>query len=160
LLRCEALHEPREEAVRTQFERVVRAFGLPARIRSDNGSPFATQSPAGLSALSVWWIKLGIVPERIDPGHPEQNGRHERMHRTLKAEATRPAATNLASRQRVFDEHELPPPHYGDDVEVRWAYANGAIGLARRQDLDWPRACRGAPSPDPFLVRGAWVEVV
>jgi integrase-like protein len=75
LLRCEALSEPREEPVRAQFERVFREFGLPARIRSDNGSPFATQSPAGLSALSVWWIKLGIVPERITATTQVRRGR-------------------------------------------------------------------------------------
>jgi len=89
--------------VRPHFERAFREFGLPERIRSDNGPPFATLGPGGLSALSVHWIKLGIHPERIDPGHPEQNGRHERMHKTLKAEATAPPAPTLADQQRTFD---------------------------------------------------------
>ncbi|MGK4007812.1 integrase core domain-containing protein [Sorangium sp. So ce1036] len=75
----------------------------PNRIRSDNGPPFATQGIGGLSALSVSWIKLGVVPERIEPGKPQQNGRHERMHKTLKAEATSPPEATLAAQQRVFD---------------------------------------------------------
>ena len=79
------------------FEKVFREFGLPERIRTDNGVPFATVSLARLSSLSAWWIQLGILPELIEPGKPQQNGRHERMHRTLKAETTRPAAGNLQS---------------------------------------------------------------
>ncbi|HEU4533485.1 MAG TPA: helix-turn-helix domain-containing protein [Polyangiaceae bacterium] len=98
LLGCEALATADERAVRPHFERLFRAFGLPARIRSDNGPPFATVGFGGLSALAVWWIKLGIVPERIEPGHPEQNGRHERMHRTLKAEATRPPEADASAQ--------------------------------------------------------------
>ena len=90
LLKCEGMAEPRE-------------FGVPRRMRSDNGPPFATLSPGGLSSLSVWWVKLGIVPERIEPGHPEQNGRHERMHRTLKAETAKPPAATPADPQRAFD---------------------------------------------------------
>jgi putative transposase len=89
--------------VKPHFERAFREFGLPLRMRSDNGPPFASTGLGGLSALSVWWIKLGIVPERIEPGKPQQNGRHERMHRTLKAEATKPPAPTLAEQQRVFD---------------------------------------------------------
>jgi transposase InsO family protein len=78
------------------FERLFRAYGLPARIRSDNGVPFATAALGRLSALSAWWIKLGITPELIEPSSPQQNGQHERMHRTLKAEATKPARASLA----------------------------------------------------------------
>jgi len=115
LLACTALTEPQEGPVRAEFERVFREFGLPARIRSDNGPPFATTARGGLSALAVWWIKLGIVPERIDPGHPEQNGRHERMHKTLKAEATQPPSADCASQQRRFDpwrrEYNVERPH-------------------------------------------------
>jgi hypothetical protein len=72
-------------------------------MRSDNGTPFASTGVGGLSELSVWWIRLGIRPLRIDPGAPQQNGVHERMHGTLKQEATRPAAKNLVEQQRVFD---------------------------------------------------------
>lgn len=86
-------------------------------IRTDNGTPFASQAIRRLSRLSVQWIKLGIVPELIEPSHPEQNGRHERMHRTLKAEATRPPAANLRAQQRVFDhfrhEYNELRPHEG-----------------------------------------------
>jgi hypothetical protein len=95
--------QPRDAPVRVHFERVFREFGVPLRIRSDNGPPFASTGLGGLSALSVWWIKLGILPERIEPGQPQQNGRHERMHRTLKAEATIPPQSTLIEQQRVFD---------------------------------------------------------
>lgn len=103
LLKCEALSEPTTAPVCVQFRFAFQEFGLPDRIRTDNGAPFASAALGGLSALSVWWIKLGIVPERIEPGHPEQNGRHERMHRTLKAEATQPPGADLAEQQRLFD---------------------------------------------------------
>lgn len=103
LLKCEGVAKPDDASVRPHFERAFREFGLPERIRSDNGPPFATLGVGGLSALSVSWIKLGIHPERTEPGHPEQNGRHERMHKTLKAEATSPPGATLAEQQRTFD---------------------------------------------------------
>ncbi len=93
LLLCEALESTREDPAITAFEQLFQERGLPSAIRSDNGVPFA--SPNGLfnlSKLSVWWLRLGIAIERIKPGHPQQNGRHERMHLTLKKEATRPPA--------------------------------------------------------------------
>ena len=92
LLKCESVKRPDTEHAKVHFERAFREYGLPLRIRSDNGLPFATAGIGGLSELSVWWMKLGIHPERIEPGHPEQNGRHERMHRTL-GRRNRPAAT-------------------------------------------------------------------
>src|SRR4051794_17159953 len=76
-------------------------FGLPLKMRTDNGPPFASRALGGLCKLAVWWIQLGILPECIEPGHPEQNGRHERMHRTLKAEATQPPGRNLLVQQRT-----------------------------------------------------------
>jgi transposase InsO family protein len=103
LLACEALCEPKTAPTREQFERVFREFGLPERLRTDNGAPFASKALGGLSDLAVWWIKLGIVPERIEPGHPEQNGRHERMHRTLGEEAANPPGATRAEQQRAFD---------------------------------------------------------
>lgn len=103
-LKCEGLAQPREEPVQRQFELAFQEFGLPQRIRTDNGVPFASTAAGGLTGLAVWWIKLGIVPERIDPGHPEQNGRHERMHRTLKDETTKPPGSDMAVQQRAFDE--------------------------------------------------------
>ncbi len=100
LLLCEALESNRQELAFPAFERLFHERGLPRAIRSDNGVPFA--SPHGLfqlSKLSVWWLRLGISIERIRPGHPQQNGRHERMHLTLKKEATRPAGANLLQQQ-------------------------------------------------------------
>ena len=88
------------------FERLFREYGLPKAIRTDNGAPFATPAFCGLSKLSVWWIKLGIRHQRIEPGRPEQNGAHERMHRTLKAETTRPPQKDQAAQQRRFDEFQ------------------------------------------------------
>ena len=89
---------------RTVFERAFREGGLPRRIQTDNGAPFvAPRSKVGLTELSVWWIQLGIEPIRIEPGHPEQNGAHERMHRTLKAETARPPAGSRGAQQRRFN---------------------------------------------------------
>jgi putative transposase len=103
LLRCEATTSPTEGFVRMVLESAFREFGLPARIKSDNGTPFAAPTLGGLSRLSVWWIKLGVVPERIEPGKPQQNGRQERMHRTLKRETALPPRASLAAQQRAFD---------------------------------------------------------
>jgi transposase InsO family protein len=91
------------EAVRAEFERLFLLYGLPTRIRSDNGGPFSTTAPGGLSRLSVWWVKLGIVLERTQPGHPEQNGAHERMHRTLKDEVTHPPKHDRPAQQLDCD---------------------------------------------------------
>lgn len=105
LLAVEALTTTKEEYAKPVFERVFKEFGLPRAIRTDNGPPFASaNSLFNLSRLSVWWLRLGIEIERIQPGHPEQNGRHERMHRTLKQEATKPASDNLLLQQERFDE--------------------------------------------------------
>jgi transposase InsO family protein len=104
LLLCEALESTREDLAFPAFEDLFRERGLPLAIRSDNGVPFA--SPHGLfqlSRLSVWWLRLGIAIERIRPGHPQQNGRHERMHLTLKQQTTRPGAANFLQQQAKFD---------------------------------------------------------
>ena len=103
LLCCQGLARTDYGQVRPYFERTFREYGLPAVIRTDNGPPFASMGVGGLSRLSVWWIKLGILPERIEPGHPEQNGRHERMHRTLKHDCLHPPAATMAAQQRIFD---------------------------------------------------------
>jgi transposase InsO family protein len=110
LLLCEALGSTREDPAITAFEQLFRERGLPGAIRSDNGVPFASPNALfNLSRLSVWWLRLGIEIERIKPGHPQQNGRHERMHLTLKKEATRPAAMNSLQQQAKFDDfvHEF-----------------------------------------------------
>ena len=98
------LDSVRESGVWPVFERLFREYGLPAAIRTDNGSPFASTAVAGLSRLSVRWLKLGIRLERIARGHPEQNGSHERMHRTLKQETARPPAAHQAAQQARFEE--------------------------------------------------------
>jgi putative transposase len=115
LLACEALSTTQERYAFGVFERAFQDYGLPHAIRTDNGVPFASAHALyGLSKLAVWWLRLGIRLERIAPGHPEQNGRHERMHLTLKTEATRPAATNVLQQQARFDtfvhrfNHERP----------------------------------------------------
>ena len=104
LLLCEALESTREDTAITAFEQLFRERGLPSAIRSDNGVPFASPNALfNLSKLSVWWLRLGIAIERIKPGHPQQNGRHERMHLTLKKEATRPPGMNSLQQQARFD---------------------------------------------------------
>ena len=115
LLCCEGLQSTREQFAFSVFERTFKDYGLPRAIRSDNGVPFASCSAFfGLSKLSVWWLRLGIALERIKPAHPEQNGRHERMHLTLKKEATKPAGKNFLQQQARFDaftrvyNHERP----------------------------------------------------
>lgn len=103
LLKCVGLPGPRYLETRDVFVSAFREYGLPHAIRVDNGTPFAGKTIGGLSNLMVWWIQLGIIPERIDKGCPQQNGRHERMHRTLKAEALSPIAMNMKEQQEHFD---------------------------------------------------------
>lgn len=113
-LACRSLSHPGHAEVKRELERVFGQYGLPWVIRTDNGPPFASTGLGGLSRLAVWWVKLGIVPERIAPAHPEQNSRHERMHRTLKDDMARPART-LRAQQRAFDrfvqEYNQERPH-------------------------------------------------
>lgn len=114
LLGCQGLNCTAVNEAKPVFTRLFKEYGLPKRIRTDNGVPFATNTLARLSKLSAWWVRLGILPEFIEPGKPQQNGRHERMHRTLKAETTRPAAGSLVAQQRKFNifrqefNHERP----------------------------------------------------
>lgn len=103
LLGCEILTKPDYTHARPVFERAFREFGLPLAIRTDNGPPFASMGAGALSVLSAWWVKLCIMPERIAPGHPEQNGRHERMHRTLKQETMKPPAETPEAQQARCD---------------------------------------------------------
>ena len=104
LLRCQGLLRTGLEAAQPIFEAAFREYGLPWAIRSDNGAPFASRSVGGLSRLSVWWIRLGVRPERIEPGKPQQNGRHERMHLTLKQQTAQPPASTFARQQRRLDD--------------------------------------------------------
>lgn len=103
LLGCQALRSTACASAKRVFVRLFREFGLPDRIRTDNGVPFATVSLGRMSSLSGWWIRLGVMPELIVPGKPQQNGRHERMHRTLKDATARPPAGNLRAQQRAFN---------------------------------------------------------
>lgn len=117
LLACQALTSTKLVEARPVFERLFREYGLPRRIRSDNGVPFATQALGRLSSLAVWWIRLGILPDLTEPGSAHQNGRHERMHLTLKRECTRPPERSRAPQQRRFDtwrhEYSTLRPHEG-----------------------------------------------
>jgi Integrase core domain len=132
---CEALESTREGPAMTAFERLFRERGLPHAIRSDNGVSFA--SPNGLfnlSKLSVWWLRLGVSIERIKPGHPQQNGRHERMHLTLKKEATRPPGMNFLQQQASFDDFQK---EFNDERP------HDALGMKRPAEVY-------GPSPRPY----------
>jgi transposase InsO family protein len=115
LLKCQAVEKTDTTRVQAIFEAAFREYGLPRAIRTDNGAPFASSAIAGLSRLAVWWMKLGIAPERIEAGHPEQNGRHERMHRTLKQEVAQPPSANRREQQRAMErfrqEYNQVRPH-------------------------------------------------
>lgn len=104
LLECRGMLKLDLEATIRSFRRLFQEYGLPKRIRTDNGHPFASTAIAGLSQLSVWWIELGIAPERIEAGKPQQNGRHERFHRTLKEGTVSPPRPNLRAQQKSFNE--------------------------------------------------------
>lgn len=119
LLACRNFQGTGLEQTKKAFEKLFREYGLPWRIRTDNGVPFASRSPGGLTQLSKWWVRLGIMPERIAPGKPQQNGRHERMHRTLKKETAIPPAPTAKLQQQEFDafrqryNHERPHESLG-----------------------------------------------
>ncbi len=126
LLGCRGLSQPTSENTWPCLERAFRQYGLPLAIRSDNGAPFASTGLGGLSKLSAWLIKLWVRPERILSGHPEQNGRHERMHRTLKAETATPPRAHLKAQQQAFNsfrrEYNLERPHEALGQEVPAAF--------------------------------------
>jgi len=142
LLRCQAVGTAQVELVRPIFEATFRDYGLPAVIRTDNGTPFA--GPSGLSRLAVWWIRLGIRPERIAPGHPEQNGAHERMHRTLKAETATPPRATLRAQQSAFDHfrrlynHERPHAALGQTPPVTVYTTSARPYPARLPAVEYP----------------------
>jgi putative transposase len=144
LLSCEALTSTREAYAFAVFERAFKDFGLPRVIRTDNGVPFASPFALyGLSRLSVWWLRLGIQIERIKPGHPEQNGRHERMHLTLKLEATKPAADNVLQQQARFDtfidHYNRERPHQALAMKVPAdVYTPSPRAYHGLQDIDYP----------------------
>jgi putative transposase len=144
LLTCEALGTTQEQFAFTVFERTFKDFGVPGAIRTDNGVPFASAHALyGLSKLSVWWLRLGIQIERIKPGHPEQNGRHERMHLTLKKEATKPASANVLQQQARFDafleRYNQDSPHQALGMKVpAEVYARSPRVYRGLEELTYP----------------------
>lgn len=150
LLGCQALSSTAVAEAKPVFTRLFKEYGLPKRIRTDNGVPFATNTLARLSSLSAWWVRLGIIPELIEPGKPQQNGRHERMHKTLKAEATRPPANSLRAQQRKFDhfqeEFNNERPHEALDQQTPAA-------CYRASPREMPSKLPPLEYPDRFEVR-------
>ena len=142
LLRCQSMKGMQAEPARGVFEAAFREYGLPAGLRTDNGEPFASVGLGGLSTLAVWWIKLGIRVERIPPGEPQHNGRHERMHRTLKQATAQPPAANLRAQQKAFD-------------RFRWEYNEQRPHEALEMK---PPAEYYCPSPRPYPSRVAEPE--
>jgi putative transposase len=145
-IKIESLPNTSDALAWPQFERAFREFGVPLRIRSDNGAPFATKTIGGLSKLSVRWIRLGITPERIEPGHPEQNGREERLHLTMKQQVAPQA--NLVEQQRAYDRFRH------DYNDVRPHEALGQTPPARRYEPSW------RPMPSKLLTPEYEAEVV
>mgnify|MGYP002725719073 CR=1 FL=1 len=150
LIVCQTQNSCAYKEARPVFERAFREYGVPDVIRSDNGSPFASASLTGLTRLSAWWARLGVLPERIDAGCPEQNGRHERMHRTLKQETTEPPGSTHRTQQRTFDDFR----HMYNDERP-----HEALDMACPADLYYP-APRDYPErqdeqtyPDDVAVR-------
>jgi len=144
LFAVEALQSTRESTAITVFERAFNEFGLPQAIRTDNGVPFASPNALfNLSKLSVWWLRLGIQIERIKPGNPQQNGRHERMHLTLKQETTKPAGQNFLQQQAKFDdfitEYNTERPHQALNMQYpAERYITSSRPYNGLPDLDYP----------------------
>ncbi len=144
LICCQGLGSTAGRPARKVFERCFREYGLPRRIRSDNGTPFAARTAGGLSHLAVWWVRLGIVPERIKPGKPQQNGRHERMHRTLKKAATRPAQGSFKVQQQHFEQfrysynHERPHESLNQDTPATHYQPSERAYPEQLPELEYP----------------------
>jgi transposase InsO family protein len=147
LLRCRAVAKADGAHVRVLFEAMFREYGMPEAIRTDNGTPFASRAPGGLSRLSMWWMRLGIRHERIEPGCPQQNGRHERMHRTLKQETATPPRASLRQQQLAFvsfeQEYNRERPHEALDYQrpADLYVASAREYPAKLPELEYPAGC-------------------
>jgi len=145
LLLCRGLLQPNSEGVRPWFERAFRDYGLPLAIRTDNGPPFASRALGGLSELSIWWLRLGIRAERIEPGCPQQNGRHERLHRTLKRESTQPPRPSLRAQQAAFEDFrteyndERPHQALGQCTPAEFYQPSTRAYPSRLPEVQYPR---------------------
>jgi putative transposase len=150
LLECKALAGTLLEPTRAAFTRLFKEHGLPRRIKTDNGVPFAGATLGRLSRLSVWWLRLGVLPELSEPGKPQQNGRHERMHKTLKDEATKPPGGNAQAQQRKFNvfrrEYNEVRPHEALDMST-------PAHLYRPSPRPMPDKLPAMEYPDRFEVR-------
>lgn len=143
LLTCHAVERPDGEHTYPLFERAFCEYGLPLAIRTDNGSPFASRGVGGLSRLAVWWIKLGIRPERIDPGKPQQNGRHERMHRTLKQEIASPPCSSWHAQQMALEDfrqqYNFERPHEAlNNTTPSDHYSSSPRSYPNRHVIEYP----------------------
>ena len=144
LLACRAVARADAEGVRPVFRRTFREYGLSLVLRTDNGPPFASMGLGGLTRRAVWWVKLGIRLERIDPGEPQQNGRHERMHETLKRDTARPPRASGRAQQRAFDQfwyvYNFERPHEAlqDSPPAQWYAASPRPYPEREPEIDYP----------------------
>ena len=150
-LRCQAMNgHTGYTSVRPLFEACFREMGLPERIRTDNGPPFASVGVGGLSRLAVWWLKLGIIPERIEPGHPEQNGRHERLHRTLREATANPPARTLRQQQAAFDAFLR---YYNEERPHEALGQKTPASVYHTSEKSYPRPLACAEYPSDWAVR-------
>lgn len=148
LMGCQGLRSTDTAGTQKTFEQLFRGYGLPDRIRSDNGVPFASRSAGGLSRLSIWWLKLGILPERILPGKPQQNGQHERMHRTLKKAVTKPVSHSLSAQQKQLDEFQY---EYNEERPHESLQQKTPSELYSPSSREYPSTLKEMTYPDYFL---------
>lgn len=153
LLACHGLSGPRYEETREVFKATFKEYGMPYAIRVDNGAPFASRNVTGLSRLSIWWIKLGIIPERIAKGKPEQNGRHERMHRTLKEYTINPPAMGMQEQQERFDAFQV---EYNEERPHEALGQKPPASIYRKSDREYKEKLFHPEYDSSFSVRRIW----
>lgn len=150
LLLCEGLESPNCDDAMKCYDKVFREYGLPDSIRTDNGQPFAGLALGGLTRLSIWLLKLGIMPERISPGCPQQNGRHERMHRTLKEAVIIPREKTLREQQKLFDDFQI---EFNTKRPHQALQGNRPAEIYRRSSREMPNKLQEVVYPDSYLIR-------